>query len=753
MPQAGWSSCTCPMCHRCVSAAQGRRLSVPNTMDNSRPERPIGLDSRVLSRLILVLLVFLTALSLFLGLVELSAVDADGGRSWVVYPVAAIFAATATATQLATLEGALTARKSSRRLLFAFAATFCFLLSGAIASISFWKLMSANAVNIAATRQSMDSAQSVLQRRAAELQSVAATLNETAKVAAMLRDTEMQRGGTCGTASSMGAGPNAAVRTQAAAALADIATNFNSDVEQFNALVARLRTLAGQVDGSQRAVPAAIAQLRTSLNDLQITALSLDRAVIANRDVRQGQLSGLAREFDSAPVRGKCRDPILARAIVQSEQRLAAIRPLAPLAPVLNLSTEAQYFELWRQALSAKPEAATAQRSLAVPFLATSVVDMALILFSILLRDTRRDQDLETGEGDIARIQAALQDRPTEILRTLLDEDLLQIEGERYFVLAMPSDGFAVDTFGRQSQKIAALRVLAASRLVHAVDTSSVWARFQNWVFTFTRIPLGTYSRLKLELVVTGRMNGWLGDMVAARIDPRAYESLRESFGPAQQTSASGPRQSVAEPSIKLPLRAHGETQAADIFLSYSNKDQARAAMIADHLSEEGFSVWWDPGIYAGETYDDVIAAHLYAAKVVVVLWSPRSVASRWVRAEATYAVERGTLVPVYIEACDPPVSFVLVQTANLSGWEGDRTAAPWQMIVSGLSAMLSRPVAAPGPAPAHRQRPSEAIELAFWTSVQGSKDPRELRAYLDQFPDGHFCTLAHARLGRLAPK
>src|SRR6185295_5180678 len=52
-------------------------------------------------------------------------------------------------------------------------------------------------------------------------------------------------------------------------------------------------------------------------------------------------------------------------------------------------------------------------------------------------------------------------------------------------------------------------------------------------------------------------------------------------------------------------------------------------------------------------------------------LWSPRSVVSRWVRAEATLADRNRVLVPARIEPCDLPIMFELTQTAELSHWQG----------------------------------------------------------------------------------
>jgi hypothetical protein len=57
--------------------------------------------------------------------------------------------------------------------------------------------------------------------------------------------------------------------------------------------------------------------------------------------------------------------------------------------------------------------------------------------------------------------------------------------------------------------------------------------------------------------------------------------------------------------------------------------------------------VWWDPEIDPGQEFDRQIAAALKAACAVVVVWTPTSVESRWVRGEARDAADRGVLEPV----------------------------------------------------------------------------------------------------------
>jgi len=129
-----------------------------------------------------------------------------------------------------------------------------------------------------------------------------------------------------------------------------------------------------------------------------------------------------------------------------------------------------------------------------------------------------------------------------------------------------------------------------------------------------------------------------------------------------------------------------------DIFLSYARADRGTARTFAQCLAEEGFSVWWDASLHSGETFDEVIEQRLRDAKAVVVLWSPRSVASRWVRAEATLADRRNKLVPAIIEACDRPIVFELTHTAELAGWQGDRDNAEWRSFVDDLDRLIRAP-------------------------------------------------------------
>jgi TolB-like protein/tetratricopeptide (TPR) repeat protein len=161
-----------------------------------------------------------------------------------------------------------------------------------------------------------------------------------------------------------------------------------------------------------------------------------------------------------------------------------------------------------------------------------------------------------------------------------------------------------------------------------------------------------------------------------------------------------------------------------DVFLSYNREDQPTAHRFAQAFEREGFKVWWDATLRSGEAYDQVTEQALRDAKAVVVLWSKKSVVSRWVRAEATLADRNRTLVPAMIEPCERPIMFELTQTADLSHWTGEANDKAWASFLADVRRFVGAGGAAPvapmppqvpaaasaGPQPPRDDRPSLAI-------------------------------------------
>ena len=137
-------------------------------------------------------------------------------------------------------------------------------------------------------------------------------------------------------------------------------------------------------------------------------------------------------------------------------------------------------------------------------------------------------------------------------------------------------------------------------------------------------------------------------------------------------------------------------SESPDIFLSYNREDQATARRFAEAFEAEGFEVWWDATLRSGEAYDEVTEKALREAKAVVVLWSKKSVVSRWVRAEATLADRNRTLVPAMIEPCERPIMFELTQTADLSRWNGDASDRAWMSFLADVQRFVGAAAAAP---------------------------------------------------------
>jgi adenylate cyclase len=129
----------------------------------------------------------------------------------------------------------------------------------------------------------------------------------------------------------------------------------------------------------------------------------------------------------------------------------------------------------------------------------------------------------------------------------------------------------------------------------------------------------------------------------------------------------------------------------ADVFVSYARSDKARVAPLVAAIEARGWSVWWDPEIDAGQQFDDQIEAELKAARAVLVVWTPTSVSSRWVRGEAREAADRGTLVPVRFDAANLPMDVRAIHTTELDGWAEDPQSAPFQALLRSLTAMIAR--------------------------------------------------------------
>jgi serine/threonine-protein kinase len=146
--------------------------------------------------------------------------------------------------------------------------------------------------------------------------------------------------------------------------------------------------------------------------------------------------------------------------------------------------------------------------------------------------------------------------------------------------------------------------------------------------------------------------------------------------------------------------KAGGAFAVTDLFVSYKAEDRARVAPLVHALEADGYKVWWDAEIGGGEQWREEICRHLDAARLVIVVWSKRSIGPQgnFVRDEATRALKRHAYLPVTIDKVEPPLGFGETQSLNLQSWKGDPSHHRYQALLAAVRSRIGRsdPAGAP---------------------------------------------------------
>jgi ubiquinone biosynthesis protein UbiJ len=108
----------------------------------------------------------------------------------------------------------------------------------------------------------------------------------------------------------------------------------------------------------------------------------------------------------------------------------------------------------------------------------------------------------------------------------------------------------------------------------------------------------------------------------------------------------------------------------ARYFLSYARADAQAALQLADDLRVAGVDLWIDQrDILPSQRWDRAVESALRGCTAVVVLLTPRSVASENVLDEIGFAVDhRKDVIPMLFEVCDVPMRINRLQRIDFTG-------------------------------------------------------------------------------------
>lgn len=108
----------------------------------------------------------------------------------------------------------------------------------------------------------------------------------------------------------------------------------------------------------------------------------------------------------------------------------------------------------------------------------------------------------------------------------------------------------------------------------------------------------------------------------------------------------------------------------AHYFLSYARTDAAFALRLADDLRTAGVDLWIDQrDIQPSQKWDRAIEAALRDCAAVVVVLSPRSVASDNVLDEVGFAIDHDKdVIPVLFQQCEVPIRISRLQRIDFTG-------------------------------------------------------------------------------------
>ena len=183
----------------------------------------------------------------------------------------------------------------------------------------------------------------------------------------------------------------------------------------------------------------------------------------------------------------------------------------------------------------------------------------------------------------------------------------------------------------------------------------------------------------------------------------------------------------------------------ADIFISYKREEADTAETLANTFEQLGFSVWWDVGLLAGDEFREVIREMIDKSKVVIVLWSPLAVMSKFVVDEATHAQRLDKLLPTILESCELPFGFGSHHADSLEAWDGQINHKGFSRLLQSVERKIDKKARFGG---IQGSSPAQKAEMAAFQTVAKLDSKQAWIKFLCDYPGTSFRGFIETHIG-----
>jgi TPR repeat protein len=124
------------------------------------------------------------------------------------------------------------------------------------------------------------------------------------------------------------------------------------------------------------------------------------------------------------------------------------------------------------------------------------------------------------------------------------------------------------------------------------------------------------------------------------------------------------------------------------VFLSYSRTDRVMAEQVVRGLRSIGVDVWWDQDM-PGVPWQQELERQVTELSALLVIWTPASINSEYVRDEARLALSRHKLVNALHGVPSPPFPYDRINGLPIDDWNGVDSHGGWSRLVATLEEFL----------------------------------------------------------------